>query len=92
MELRRKGLEDDVIQSTLDENVDENALALEAARKYARKIQHLEWPDFRQKLAGFLGRRGFSYGVIAPILRQVWSEVSKLPGDDQYIFDDEDLI
>jgi len=92
MELRQKGLDDEVVQHVLDDNVDENALALEAARKYARKVQHLEWPDFRQKLGSFLGRRGFSYGVIAPVLRQVWSEVGKTPGNDPYTFDDEDLI
>ena len=92
MELRRKGLDDEVVQRVLDDNVDENTLALEAARKYVRKVQHLEWPDFRQKLGGFLGRRGFSYGVISPILRQVWREVGKSPGNDQYTFDDEDLI
>ena len=89
MELRQKGLDDEVVQDTLDNNVDENALALEAARKYARKVQKLDWPDFRQKLGGFLGRRGFSYGIVAPVLRQVWSEVHA--GADQTTLDDEDL-
>lgn len=89
MELRQKGLDDEVVQSALDDNVDENALALEAARKYVRKVQKLEWPDFRQKLGGFLGRRGFSYGVVAPVLRQVWSEVHA--GGDQPTLDDEDV-
>jgi regulatory protein len=90
MELRQKGLDDEVVQDTLDNNVDENALALEAARKYARKVSQLAWPDFRQKLGGFLGRRGFSYGVVAPVLRQVWSEVHA-GGEDQTTLDDEDL-
>jgi regulatory protein len=93
MELRHKGLDDEVVQNVLDNNVDENALALEAARKYLRKVQKLEWPDFRQKLGSFLGRRGFSYGVIAPVLRQVWSEMlrSAQPDGGQSI-DDEDVI
>ncbi|RPH61292.1 MAG: hypothetical protein EHM81_04540 [Chloroflexi bacterium] len=89
MELRRKGLDDDLVQDVLDEGVDEDALALEAARKYARKVQGLEWPDFRQKLGGFLGRRGFSYSVIAPVLRQVWLE-SQQTGE-QSIIDDEEI-
>jgi regulatory protein len=89
MELRRKGLDDDVVQDTLDQNVDENALALDAARKYLRKVEKLEWPDFRQKLGGFLGRRGFSYEVVAPVLRQVWSEIHV--GGNQSI-DDEDVL
>jgi regulatory protein len=89
MELRRKGLDADVVQDTLDQNVDENALALDAARKYLRKVEKLEWPDFRQKLGGFLGRRGFSYEVVAPVLRQVWSEIHV--GGNQSI-DDEDVL
>jgi regulatory protein len=88
MELRHKGLDDEVVQDVLDQNVDEDALALEAARKYLRKVQKLDWPDFRQKLGSFLGRRGFSYGVIAPVLQQVWSELHT--GGSQSI-DDEDM-
>ena len=90
MELRQKGLNDEVVQDALDANIDENALALEAARKHARKVQHLEWPDFRQKLGSFLGRRGFSYAVASPVLRQVWSEIHA--DDNQTTIDDEDLI
>ncbi len=89
MELRHKGLDDEVVQDVLDQNVDEDALALEAARKYLRKVQKLEWPDFRQKLGSFLGRRGFSYGVIAPVLQQVWSELHV--GGSQSINDNEDM-
>jgi regulatory protein len=88
MELRHKGLDDEVVQDVLAKNVDENALALEAARKHLRKVEKLEWPDFRQKLGSFLGRRGFSYAVIAPVLRQVWDETH--PGGSQLI-DDEDV-
>jgi regulatory protein len=87
LELRRKGLDDEIVQDVLNENVDEDALALEAARKYVRKVQGLEWPEFRQKLGGFLGRRGFSYPVIAPVLRQIWDELR--PGG-QSIIDDEE--
>ncbi len=74
LELRRQGLDDGVIQQTLEQTVDETSLAREAGRKYLRKVQGLDWPDFRNKLGGFLGRRGFSYDVIAPILRELWAE------------------
>jgi regulatory protein len=74
MELRRKGLDDEVIGSVLDEQVDEEALARQAARKYARRLAGLEWPDFRQKLGGFLARRGFSYATAAPVVSEVWKE------------------
>jgi regulatory protein len=74
MELRRKGLDDEVIQSVLDEQVDEDALALQAARKYVRRLTGLAWPEFRQKLGGFLARRGFSYTTLSPVVSEVWKE------------------
>ncbi|MBI4731506.1 MAG: RecX family transcriptional regulator [Chloroflexi bacterium] len=75
MELRQKGLSDEIVQSVLDETVDEQALAFEAARKQARRYAGLEWPEFRQKLGGFLARRGFSYTTLAPVVSEVWKEL-----------------
>jgi regulatory protein len=74
MELRRKGLSDEIVQSVLDTQVNEAALALTTARKYARRLAGLEWPEFRQKLSGFLARRGFSYTTLAPVVSEVWKE------------------
>jgi len=74
MELRRKGLSDEIVQSVLDTQVNDAALALEAARRYARRLSGLEWPEFRQKLSGFLARRGFSYTTLAPVVSKVWKE------------------
>jgi regulatory protein len=73
-ELRRKGLSDEIVQSVLDTQVDEESLAVEAARKHARRLAGLEWPEFRQKLAGFLTRRGFSYDTLAPVVSEIWKE------------------
>jgi regulatory protein len=75
MELRRKGLSDEIVQPVLDEQVNEEALAFEAARKYARRLAGLGWLDFRQKLSGFLARRGFSYTTLSPIVSEVWNEI-----------------
>jgi len=74
MELRRKGLSDEIVQSVLDSQVDETALAFASARKYARRLAGLEWPEFRQKLSGFLARRGFSYTTLSPVVSEVWKE------------------
>ena len=90
MELRRKGLDDEVVQETLDKSVAEDALALDAARKYVRKVQKLGWQEFRLKLGGFLGRRGFSYAIVAPVLRLVWNELHA--GDEQTNNDDEEVL
>lgn len=88
MELRRKGLGDDVIQQTLEQTVDESSLARDAGRKYLRKVQGLDWPDFRNKLGGFLGRRGFSYDVVAPVLRELWAETQ--PNHEIYPIENEE--
>jgi regulatory protein len=90
LELHRKGIDSELAQGVLDEQVDENALALEAARKHVRRVAGLEWPEFRQKLGGFLGRRGFSYAVTAPVLRQIWDELHS--GDDQTNFNHEEVL
>jgi regulatory protein len=83
-ELRRKGLSDETIQSVLDTQVDEQALALEAARKYARRLEGLEWPEFRQKLGGYLARRGFSYTTLAPVVSEVWKAVQTADSGSLY--------
>jgi len=88
MELRRKGFSDETVQSVLDEHVDEQALAFEAARKYVRRLAGLEWPEFRQKLGSFLARRGFSYTTLAPVVSEVWKETQM--ADNGRIFDDEE--
>jgi len=74
LELRQKGITDDVIEAVLD-NLDEEALAYQAAIKQSRKYEQLDWPDFRQKLGAFLVRRGFHYGIAGPIIKKVWAEM-----------------
>jgi regulatory protein len=88
MELRRKGLSDEIVQSVLNTQVDEAALAITSARKYARRLIGLEWPEFRQKLSGFLARRGFSYTTLAPVVSEVWKETQT--ADAGSISDNED--
>jgi len=75
MELVRKGVEAEVIQSVLDEGVDDESLAFEAARKYAHRLEDLDWQKFRSRLGGFLARRGFSYSTISPLLSKIWKEI-----------------
>lgn len=87
MELRQKGLDDEAIQSAV-ENVDDEALAYEAARKKAAtaRWKNLEWNDFRRKLSEFLARRGFSYSVISPVVTRIWNEMHA----DEHHFEEED--
>jgi regulatory protein len=88
LELRRKGLSDEIVQTVLDEQVNEETLAFEAARKYAPRLAGREWLDFRLKLSGFLARRGFSYATITPIVSEVWKEIQT--ADDVGTLDNKD--
>ncbi len=85
MELRQKGLNEEAVSSAV-ENVDDEALAYEAAQKRAVRFKGLEWNEFRKKLSDFLARRGFSYSVIAPVITRIWNEARK---DEQH-FEEED--
>lgn len=75
MEMRYHGIDDELIDRSL-ETIDEHELAYKAAKKYARKLEKLDWQDFRKKLYGYLGRRGFNYEIAAEVIRKVWDECS----------------
>ncbi len=86
MELRQKGVTEDAAQSALAD-VNEEALAYSAGLKRARRLEVLEWNEFRKKLSEFLARRGFPYSVIAPVVSRIWNETHT----DQHTFDDEEI-
>jgi regulatory protein len=73
LELKQKGLDEEAIQSAM-QDVDDEASAYEAAQKRAARFKGLDWNDFRKKLSEFLARRGYSYSVIAPVVTRVWNE------------------
>ena len=86
LELRKMGLDDEAVRSAV-ENVDDEALAYEAAQKRAPRFKSLERDEFRKKLSDFLARRGFSYSVIAPVVTRIWNEVHT----DEHHYEEEDL-
>lgn len=75
MELRQKGVSEEVIDETLEEGSDDEQMAYQAASRYLRKLEGLDFAGFREKLGAFLARRGFSYGTIIPVVNRVWSEI-----------------
>jgi regulatory protein len=88
LELRQKGIDDYTIESAL-EGIDDEALAYEAGQKKARKLKVQEWTEFRKKMSEFLARRGFSYSVIAPIVKRLWNEAHA--EGEEHIIDDEEI-
>jgi regulatory protein len=75
-ELRRKGVNSEIIQSVIENTTPEDELAYLAAKKRIRRYEHLDWQEFQQKLGSFLARRGFSYSTIKPTVKQVWTEIN----------------
>ncbi len=73
MELRQKGLSNEAVAAATAD-VDDEALAYDAAQKRVSRLKDLEWNEFRKKLSDFLARRGFSYSVIAPVVTRIWNE------------------
>ena len=72
-ELRRKGVAPEAVQSALAD-LDEPALAYQAGSKKARHLDSLPWIEYRQRLSGFLARRGFPHSVIEAVISRLWRE------------------
>jgi regulatory protein len=73
-ELRNKGIAERHIDTALKEMPEEEELALKAAMHYIRRLQGKDWQTFRNRLSGFLARRGFSYSTISPIVKSLWDQ------------------
>jgi regulatory protein len=75
LELKRKGLSSEIIEQVINE-IDEKDSAYRAALNRARRLPKDDYQTFRQRLVGYLGRRGFDYGIIKEITERVWQEVT----------------
>ncbi len=76
LELRRKGIEPEVIADVVD-GIDEEEAAYRAAERRARPWAKEERNNFRKKLGAFLVRRGFSYEVANRVIERLWQESRK---------------
>ena len=80
-ELRQKGVPEDMIEQVIAGTSDEETLAYQAAERKAQRFAELDRRDFRMKLAAFLGRRGFNYEVILPVVDRLWTENHQADND-----------
>lgn len=92
LELRQKGIAEEEIQKALAATEDENSLAYQTAVAYAHRLASVDWETFRKRLGAFLARRGFSYGTIAPILRQVWDENHTLESSETLVSNEDNEL
>lgn len=90
LELRRKGLSNDVIEQVIGE-IDESESAYRAALNKARRLTTADYKDFRRRLGEYLGRRGFGYKVINDTVKRIWQEFGspeqRLPGHSHRVID-----
>lgn len=85
-ELRQKGVDREVIQSTLDDaDLDERESALALARAKMRTYGGLDDVTARRRLGSYLSRRGYDFGTVRATLDQVLGEdeESDLPEDSE---------
>lgn len=76
LELRRKGVADDIIDKVTDAVDDDNS-AYRAALSKARSLPLSDYQSFRRRLGDYLKRRGFGYGVINHTVERVWQELGE---------------
>ncbi len=73
LELRRKGIANDIIDQVVDTVNDDNS-AYRAALSKARSLSLFDYQGFRRRLGEYLKRRGFGYEVINHTIEQLWQE------------------
>jgi len=78
LELRRKGVANDIIDQVVD-TIDDNNSAYRAALSKARSLSLSDYQGFRRRLGEYLKRRGFGYGVINHTIEQLWQEQETKP-------------
>lgn len=75
-ELRRKGVDREVVDAMLEERAhqDDNA-ALRSALAQAGRYRQLPRQEFAQKLGAYLARRGFDYETVREAVNAAWQQL-----------------
>lgn len=76
-ELRQKGVANDIIQELLDDLVDEQSAAYQAAQARVRRMRGKTQFEFKQKIGSFLQRRGFGYDAVRQALDTLIEELEE---------------
>jgi regulatory protein len=80
-ELRQKGVSQDVLAEAIPEDDDPDG-AYQAARRKASSLRALDERTFKQRLGGFLQRRGYGYDTIRPVVARLWQETTGQSSSD----------
>ncbi len=73
LELRRKGVANDIIDQVVDA-IDDDDSAYRAAQRKARNLPLSDYRLFQRRLGEYLKRHGFGYRVINHTVERLWQE------------------
>lgn len=73
LELRQKGVADDIINQVVAD-VDDEDSAYRAAQSRAHHLPSSDYQGFHHRLSEYLKRRGFGYRVITHTVERLWQE------------------
>jgi len=76
MELKRKGVNGDVIEQVIND-ADDQENAYKAGLGRVRHLPLSDYQVFHRKLGAYLSRRGFNYEMIRHAVERIWQEQSK---------------
>jgi regulatory protein len=74
-ELRQKGVSQDVVSEALPDEDDAEG-AYRAAQRKAVSLRALDERTFKQRLGGFLQRRGYGYETVKTVVNRLWTETN----------------
>lgn len=80
-ELRNKGVSDAIVRELLEDMVDEQSGAYQAAQKRIRRMRGKTEYEFKKKVGAFLQRRGFNYEAINQALDAIIEELQETDPD-----------
>ena len=75
MELHQKGILEKDIDLALEQAPEDEVLAYQSGKTRLRRYASIDWQNFRKKLSAYLGRKGFAYSAISPVVEQLWEEL-----------------
>ncbi len=89
-ELRQRGINQETIDTAIEE-LDEEKLAIKAALKQSRRIHTDDALIFRNKLSGFLARRGFNYEIIQQAVQIAWEQKTNPDPEYETLAEEEEM-
>jgi regulatory protein len=75
LELRQKGIGQDIVAEALPEDDDQEG-AYRAAQRKATSLRAFDERTFKQRLGAFLQRRGYGYETVRPVVSRLWTETT----------------